>query len=204
MNTIMNATLFCVLFALAPMCLSEELTCPVIFDTSINQSALDTVYLDDVGSLTFVNGKMTTSRRTDPIPQISCYGVNCHLVPDEITCDNLGFSEVTGNLLWNCDSSMLPNEMRIVGANVNCEGYLYKGDDLKTKGSCGITFSIKEIPFLLFYILTALTVVLLILFPDLFMFVIGGLFVIFIQAIIFENSSDDDDDDSFFAGTLTQ
>ena len=185
--------------------LGEELTCPAApaFIANANATAdavavsMNTkISLDDVKSLTFVQGEMTTSQRTVQIPQFTCYGKNCNMAPKEITCKNLGISDFTGDYVWKCDSSMIPGKFSITMADVNCEGYSYKEDPQITEGSCGITFRIGEVSFIPILILFILLCLVFYCFPELIL-------IALITAICCggDIDSDSDYDSSFSAST---
>lgn len=51
------------------------------------------VRLDTIPVITFLNGEMTASRRTSPVPQLTCEGRPCSLFqPDVVQCKNQGGS----------------------------------------------------------------------------------------------------------------
>jgi len=175
--------------------MSEELTCPVTpSPTFITPGSTKNtkISLDDVKSLTFVQGEMTTSQRTSPISQMTCYGKNCYMAPKEITCKNLGLS--SNDYVWNCDSSMLPGKFSITMADVNCEGYSHKEDPLITEGSCGITFRIGEVSFIPILILFILLCLVFYCFPELIL-------ITLITFICCGGDIDSDSDSNFSAST---
>ena len=135
--------------------------------TATATATINKIPMDDVKSLTFVQGEMTTSQRTTQIPQVTCYGKNCYMAPKEITCKNLGLSDFTEDYVWKCDSSMIPGKFSITMADVNCEGYSYKEDPLITEGSCGIAFRIGEVSFIPILILFILLCLVFYCFPEL-------------------------------------
>ena len=178
----------------------EELTCPVTpSPTFITPGSTKNtkISLDDVKSLTFVQGEMTTSQRTTQIPQVTCYGENCYMAPKEITCKNLGLSDFTEDYVWKCDSSMIPGKFSITMADVNCEGYSYKEDPLITEGSCGITFRIGEVSIIPILIIFGLLCLLLFCFPEF-------IFIALISACISALFGGDDYYDSSFSASTSR
>ena len=95
-------TMTCILFfAMMTQSMGEELTCPVTSPPSFITPASNKntkISLDDVKSLTFVQGEMTTSQRTTQIPQVTCYGKNCYMAPKEITLSDI-YRSITPFLL---------------------------------------------------------------------------------------------------------
>ena len=192
-RTMYRITMLCIFFfTMMTQSLGEELTCPAPTTTT----TINKIPMDDVKSLTFVQGEMTTSQRTLPISQMTCYGKNCNMAPKEITCKNLGISDFTGDYVWKCDSSMIPGKFSITMADVNCEGYSYKEDPQITEGSCGITFRIGEVSFIPILIIFILLCLVFYCFPELIL-------IALITAICCggDIDSDSDYDSSFSAST---
>ena len=93
------------------------------------------VPIREVSSLLLHRDKMTTGRRSPPVPQLNCLS-NCHTAPDTIYCSNAGHNGV--DVIWECKSD--PVGAIIRDLNVQCEGYEYPDDPYILKGSCGIQF----------------------------------------------------------------
>jgi len=193
-------------FTFAHFCSSEHLqdaNCPADIcpaDINLNPapkslSKPDYIYLENVSTLTFVNGGMTKSIRTNPKKQISCVGDFCELVPDTIKCHNLGFSIRSGDYEWDCYSSQLPKGMIISSANVNCEGYESKNDSRISEGSCGLSLEIRKVNFIIVLLILLSFILIIISYPDIILMVICGAII----SSLF--GSDYDDDDSFHATT---
>ncbi|EJU04673.1 DUF1183-domain-containing protein [Dacryopinax primogenitus] len=91
------------------------------------------VKLSDIKTLTFHADRKTFSRRTSPIPQLTCKGAACkHYKPDVIQCYNMGGA---GNdVQWRCEAD-LPEGMRLGGVEVSCEGWRAPGDEYVLKGT---------------------------------------------------------------------
>ena len=192
---------FC--FTIAHFCSSEHLkdsNCPA--DINLNPapkslSKQDYIYLENVSTLTFVKGGMTKSIRTNPIPQISCVGEFCELVPDTIKCRNFGFSKRSGDYEWSCDSSQLPKGMIIDSAIVNCEGYESKNDSRISEGSCGLSFKIREVNFIIVFLILLSFILIIISYPDIILLVICG-------SIISSLFGYDYDDNDYFHATTSR
>ena len=91
--------------------------------------------IKEVTSLLLSRGKMTTGRRSAPVPQIKCLS-NCRDSPDTIYCGNAGYDGQ--DVIWECKSD--PPGAALTDLNVQCEGYEYPDDPNILKGSYGIEF----------------------------------------------------------------
>ena len=79
----------------------------------------------EVDALTLQFDKMTTGRRSSPVPQLTCRGLNCALAPSSVRCINVGHD---GNdVQWDCNS-VLDKSIKFGIMNVQCEGYDYPED----------------------------------------------------------------------------
>ncbi|XP_022251066.1 store-operated calcium entry-associated regulatory factor-like isoform X2 [Limulus polyphemus] len=100
------------------------------------------VKLKDVEVLTLYHGKMTTGRRSPPVPQLQCIGgsAGCSaFVPQVVQCYNKGSD---GNSVqWECKTDM-DSSFRFGTVEVVCEGYDYPDDPYILVGSCGLEYSI--------------------------------------------------------------
>jgi hypothetical protein len=109
--------------------------CFITLTPGATASAHDKVPIREVTSLLLHRGKITTGRRTPPVPQISCIS-NCRDTPDTIYCSNVGHDGK--DVIWECKSD--PAGAVLHDMNVQCEGYDYPDDPYILKGSCGIEF----------------------------------------------------------------
>jgi len=107
----------------------------------VHSEAEDRILLPQITSLTFQKGKMTRSRRSQPIPQLKCVRGPCHVDVDTVQCRNVGVSDF-GEVQWRC-SAELPNGVSFARINVNCEGYHNSQDEGVLKGSCGLEYDLK-------------------------------------------------------------
>lgn len=110
--------------------------------TSPNNVPQKAILLSDVQSLTLRNGKMTTSRRVSPVPQLTCTGPEevCKLYqPEVMRCTNEGADYDAQNIQWSCRAD-LPEEFKLGSTDVICEGYASSDDDYVLKGSCGVEY----------------------------------------------------------------
>ena len=104
-------------------------------------AAHEKVLIKEVTSLLLHRGKMTTGRRSAPVPQINCIS-NCNHSPDTIYCSNAGHDGE--DVVWECKSD--PAGVSLSNLNVQCEGYDYPDDPYILKGSCGIEFRMTSTP----------------------------------------------------------
>ncbi|KAG0054608.1 Store-operated calcium entry-associated regulatory factor [Gryganskiella cystojenkinii] len=112
----------------------------------LSLSSLDTtnaqkVLLRDVQTLTLHRGRMTTGRRSSPVPQLSCVGGNAcgDYEPDVVQCTNAGFDG--SDVQWKCQAD-LPETIRFGELDVYCEGYSHPDDPYVLKGSCGLEYNL--------------------------------------------------------------
>ena len=100
------------------------------------------ILLSKVESLTFHNGKKTTARRASAVPQLNCVGPKniCKLYNVEVMrCTNEGADYDAENIQWACRAD-LPEEFKLGGTDVSCEGYASSDDPYVLKGSCGVDY----------------------------------------------------------------
>ncbi|KAG0342138.1 Store-operated calcium entry-associated regulatory factor [Podila horticola] len=107
------------------------------FGSSSNQKVL----LQDVRTLTLHRGRMTTGRRTSPVPQLNCIGGNAcgNFEPEVVQCHNAGSDG--SDVQWKCEAD-LPNNIRFGQLDVYCEGYKNPDDPYVLKGSCGLEYKL--------------------------------------------------------------
>lgn len=101
------------------------------------------VLLRDVQVLTLQAGKMTTGRRSSPVPQLNCVGGSARgkFNPQVVQCYNRGSD---GNdIQWECKADM-DNAYRFGSVEVVCEGYDYPDDPFILKGSCGLEYTLDN------------------------------------------------------------
>lgn len=107
--------------------------------TKVPKSA---VLLSRISTLTLRSGRSTSSRRVNPIPQLQCTGPSgvCALYNvDTMRCKNEGADYDENNVQWTCSAS-LPEEFKLGGTDVTCEGYESNEDPYVLKGSCGVEY----------------------------------------------------------------
>lgn len=102
---------------------------------------LGKVRLRDVQVLTLRAGKMTTGRRSQPIPQLNCVGGTAEgqYAPSIVQCYNQGSDGV--DVHWECKANM-DNSYKFGSIEIICEGYDYPDDPYITRGSCGLEYTI--------------------------------------------------------------
>jgi len=104
----------------------------------------DAILLDQVKTLTFATGKMTTGRRNSPIPQLQCVsGSACYSdsLPLSVQCTNVG-TDSYGEVQWQCKAD-LDSSVRFGQTTVSCEGYSNPNDPYILKGSCGLEYFLE-------------------------------------------------------------
>eukprot|EP00998_Keelungia_sp_KM082_P006349 NODE_2603_length_1028_cov_33.294118_g2584_i0.p1 GENE.NODE_2603_length_1028_cov_33.294118_g2584_i0~~NODE_2603_length_1028_cov_33.294118_g2584_i0.p1 ORF type:complete len:294 (+),score=21.95 NODE_2603_length_1028_cov_33.294118_g2584_i0:68-949(+) len=101
------------------------------------------VHMDEVTALTFRKGKMTTARRSSPIPQMNCVGGSAmgRYMPETMQCTRVGSAGGT-DVQWKCTAE-LGAEYRLGQTQVSCEGFEYAEDPYILKGSCGVEFTLE-------------------------------------------------------------
>merc|ERR1739838_742788 len=100
------------------------------------------VKLKDVQGLTLQHGRMTTGRRSSPVPQLSCVGgsAGCHgFKPKSVQCYNKGFDGI--DYQWECKTDM-DDSYRFGMIKVSCEGFEYPDDPYILAGSCGLDYQL--------------------------------------------------------------
>lgn len=102
----------------------------------------DKIRLEDVNVLTLYNGKMTTGRRSSPVPQLKCVGGSAAgaFIPQVVQCINKGSDGY--DVQWECKTDM-DNKYRFGTIEVVCEGYDYPDDQYILKGSCGLEYTLE-------------------------------------------------------------
>ncbi|PIK44890.1 putative store-operated calcium entry-associated regulatory factor-like [Apostichopus japonicus] len=102
----------------------------------------DKVLLEDVKTLTLYNNRMTTGKRSSPVPQMKCVGgsAGCNAFsPQVVQCSNKGSDGY--DVQWECKTDM-DNAYRFGMIEVICEGYDYPDDKYILKGSCGLEYTL--------------------------------------------------------------
>ena len=85
-----------------------------------------------------IQGKMTTGRRSSPVPQIRCVGGSAGCLafqPRVVQCINRGSDGY--DVQWECKTDM-DSAYRFGKIQVSCEGYDYPDDPYILRGSCGV------------------------------------------------------------------
>ncbi|CAK5269341.1 unnamed protein product [Mycena citricolor] len=102
------------------------------------------VQLAKIPALTFYKGEWTQSRRTEPLPQLTCVGKPCKLfTPDVVRCESLGGSGT--DIDWKCHAD-LPDSLRLGRVSVSCEGFSKPGDPWVLKDSCALEYRLVQVP----------------------------------------------------------
>lgn len=101
----------------------------------------NSIFFDDIKTLTFYGDQMTTRLRTPPTPQLKCVGgtAKCSFQPQIVECANHG----SGTSNWQCKSTM-DSDHRFARVEVVCEGYGRPNDDFVRVGSCGLEYTIDD------------------------------------------------------------
>merc|ERR1719391_244622 len=100
------------------------------------------VRLQDIQVLTLHQGKMTTGRRSSPVPQLNCVGRGARGLfnPQVVQCYNRGWDGL--DVQWECKTD-LDMDYRLGSINVVCEGYDYPDDPYVLAGSCGLEYTLE-------------------------------------------------------------
>lgn len=99
------------------------------------------VKLSSITALTLHRSRSTTSRRTSPVPQLTCVGAACsRFQPDIVQCTPVGSSGGT-DIEWRCEAD-LPSSLSFGSVEVSCEGWDGPSDPYVLKGSCGLTYNL--------------------------------------------------------------
>ncbi|KAK5111212.1 hypothetical protein LTR62_005240 [Meristemomyces frigidus] len=111
------------------------------------RSNTNSISLSKVKALTLRDGDLTTARRVEPIPQLTCTGGNAKglYTVDVMRCENAGYEYDAEDVQWTCKAS-LPPEFKLGGTEVICEGYDSPDDPLVLKGSCGVEYRLVLTP----------------------------------------------------------
>ncbi|ORY82879.1 hypothetical protein BCR35DRAFT_290630 [Leucosporidium creatinivorum] len=97
--------------------------------------------MSKLNALTLHSNRLTTSRRTSPVPQLKCQGKACRIYePDVVQCTAVG-EDGSGGLEWSCTAE-LPKGIRFGAVEVGCEGWDSSDDPYILKGSCGLTYNL--------------------------------------------------------------
>jgi len=100
------------------------------------------ILMSEVEALTFYNKKITTRRRSSPVPQLNCIGgCSSGYKPETASCVNMDFDGYDAQ--WDCRADM-PSEYSFGNINVSCEGYDYPDDPYILARSCGLSYSLKK------------------------------------------------------------
>ncbi|GAA5895695.1 hypothetical protein JCM8208_005302 [Rhodotorula glutinis] len=103
------------------------------------------VPLSSLTALTLHADRHTASRRTSPVPQLTCRGAPCRAYqPPVVQCTAVGSSGL-GALEWKCDAD-LPRGVRFGAVEVGCEGWDGPGDEWVLRGSCGLEYELVRAP----------------------------------------------------------
>lgn len=102
----------------------------------------NSIFFDDIKTLTFYGDKMTTRLRTPPTPQLQCVGetAKCLFQPQIVRCSNNGRG---ATINWKCES-MVDSSHRFSWVGVVCEGYEKQYDEYVRVGSCGLEYTIED------------------------------------------------------------
>lgn len=106
----------------------------------------DKIHISEFDSLTFYKNKMTTGKRSAPIPQLNCTKGSCQYSNkvNTVQCTKTGV-DTNKKPQWKCNTS-LPNNLYLGDVDVNCEGYSKPNDEYILKDSCGLNYELKGSP----------------------------------------------------------
>ena len=105
----------------------------------------DRVKLSSIKTLTLSDGRMTSFRRTAPVPQLKCVGgdgCKAGYRAETLQCRNMGGSySDPEDVQWACEG-IVPDEVRLGRTDVVCEGYDGPDDEYILRGSCGVEYTL--------------------------------------------------------------
>jgi hypothetical protein len=114
--------------------------------TIFSFSNYDKVLLSEVQALSLRSNEFTTSRRSSPIPQLTCeegtYTRYCQYGPKNMMCKNMGFGDK--DIVWECTGYGLTPGYKLTYSDVSCEGYDHPDDPYILKGSCGVLYGVEK------------------------------------------------------------
>ena len=113
--------------------------CAALALAALAPAVARSVPIRSVEALTLQAGRLTTGRRSAPVPQLTCRGSNCRHSPSAVRCTNAGFDGTDAQ--WDCKAEMDPS-VRFGDLNVQCEGYDYANDPNILIGSCGLEYTL--------------------------------------------------------------
>lgn len=96
----------------------------------------DKILFTKIKTLTLYRGRLTTARRLDPVPQLTCEGSLCRrFQPSVVQCQNQGDDQ------WKCEAQ-LPAWAQFGSVQVSCEGWDFADDIHVLKGSCALRYEL--------------------------------------------------------------
>lgn len=105
----------------------------------------DKVLLSEVKALTLTSNKITTGKRSAPVPQLKCVGGSASgytdYYPSVVQCRNVGSNGYDAQ--WKCEAD-LDVGVRFGRTDVTCEGYDYPDDPYILQGSCGLEYTLDQ------------------------------------------------------------
>ena len=117
-----------------------------VFAINSSYGYSDKVLLRYVPVLTLNEGRLTTSRRNVPVPQLlctNCYTQEMRNAVTSMQCYNTGFDGKDVN--WKCESET-SKKWLLSNVDVICEGYDYPDDPYILVGSCSVEYQLKNNP----------------------------------------------------------
>jgi hypothetical protein len=99
------------------------------------------ILIKDVDTLVLREGHMTTGRRSNPVPQLTCLG-DCRGKPDAVVCKNIGSDGK--DAVWKCTADIVDGDFLSSSMDVSCEGWDNPDDPYILAGSCGLTYRLKQ------------------------------------------------------------
>lgn len=113
----------------------------ILFNLFVALHAYDKILMRDIDVLTLMSGRLTTGRRTAPVPQLNCVGVLCDVeLPKVVQCYNKGSND-RDTIQWKCEGD-LPLNYFFKNMEVSCEGYESPDDPFVLAGSCGLEYTL--------------------------------------------------------------
>lgn len=103
----------------------------------------DRILKTSVSSLIFEKNALTTWRRVAPMNQLICT-TGCNLADiSKVMCKNIGSDG--SDIVWECKTDDLPNNIKFGQIVVSCERYANSQDPYILVGSCGLKYGLEHI-----------------------------------------------------------
>jgi hypothetical protein len=109
----------------------------------------DAMLLEQIETLTFKEGYMTSARRTPAVKQLECIAhgddMTClAYAPNVVQCKNRGVND-RREVQWKCEADLDKNVRFGSQMDVSCEGYHDRDDPYVLEGSCALQYELEKV-----------------------------------------------------------